>query len=391
MYRKYGYSRRGFLGVVGSSSLLGLAAPFLPKTSAWALPSANDVRFAYVASDAENAGSIHVFRVNEPDWKLVQSVASESPSSLALASDQTTLFVANRRCNYQGRPTASVEAYRIDRHSGNLRLLSRQPLALSAIGPEHVAVSPDGKYLAVSVTAGGAYNLLPIDHEGRLGSVIILRKEIGAGIHPEWQQSAKPQQVTFDGQGRLISSDLGCDRINVLRLDGDSLIAMQRHSVEPGSGPASIELNPQHSALFVGGALDGTITAYAYDEASGRILPRLASAKAFSRSTEGRLHALAIHPSGELVIAAWSDQRSHGVSSWRFNRKDASFETGDALQVSGATKVLRFFPAGNSLVAADATNGVISSLLFDEASGNLAWMAQLASAQSPSAICFTYS
>jgi 6-phosphogluconolactonase (cycloisomerase 2 family) len=347
------------------------------------------VRFAYVASDAEDAGGIYVFRVKGLAWTLVQSVASESPSSLALSADQTTLFVANRRRNYQGRPTASVEAYRIDRRSGSLRLLSRRPLALSAIGPEHVAVSPNGKYLAVSVTAGGAYNLVPIDHEGKLGSVTILRKEIGASIHPE-QRSAKPQQVIFDRRGRLISSDLGCDRINVLQLDGDSLIAVQRNSVEPGSGPAAIELNPQGSTLFVGGALDGTITAYAYDEANGRILTSMAGAKAFSRPADSRLHALAIHPSGELVMAAWSDQRSHHVSSWRFNRKDASFETGGTLKVQGATKVLRFFPGGDSLVAVDATNGVISSLRCDEASGDLGSIAQLASTQSPSAICFTY-
>jgi 6-phosphogluconolactonase len=390
MSRRYAYSRRGFLGVIGSSSLLRLAGPFLPRTSAWALPAANDVRFAYVASDAQDAGGIHVFRVNGPAWKLVQSVTSESPSSLALSADQTTLFVANRRRNYQGRPTASVEAYRIDRRSGNLHLLSRRPLALSAIGPEHVAVSPNGKYLAVSVTAGGAYNLLPIDHEGKLGSVTILRKEIGASIHPEWQRSAKPQQVIFDGRGRLISSDLGCDRINVFQLDGDSLIALERNSVEPGSGPAAIELNPQGSTLFVGGALDGTITAYVYDEANGRILTSMASVKTFSRPTDSRLHALAIHPSGELVMAAWSDQRSHNVSSWRFNRKDGSFETGSTLKVQGATKVLRFFPTGDSLVAVDATNGVISLLGCDEASGNLGSIAQLASAQSPSAICFTY-
>jgi 6-phosphogluconolactonase len=390
MSRRCAYTRRGFLGVIGSSSLLGLAEPFLSKHYSGALSPASDVRFAYVASDAEDAGRIHVFRANGSAWKLVQSVASESPSSLALSADQTTLFVANRRRYYQGRPTASVEAYRIDRCSGDLRLLSRRSLALSAIGPEHVAVSPDGKYLAVSATAGGAYNLLPIDHEGKLGGVTILHKETGASIHPEWQLSAKPQQIVFDGQGRLISSDLGCDRINVFQLDGDSLIAMQRTSVEPGSGPAAIELSSKSSALFVGGALDGRISAYTYDEANGRILKLMGSAKAFSRSTAGRLHAIAIHPSGELVIVAWSDQISHSVTSWRFNRKDGSFETGGTLKVQGATKVLRFFPDGDSLVAVDATNGVISSLRFDEASGELGSISKLTSAQSSSAICFTY-
>lgn len=390
MSENYGYSRRSFLGVIGSSSLFGLAAPFLPQTPAWALSAANDVRFAYVASDAQDGGAIHVFKVIGPDWKLVQSVASDSAASLALSTDQTTLFVANRRRSYQGQPTASVEAYRIDQRSGNLRLLSRRPLALSAIGPEHVAAFPNGMYLVVSVTAGGAYNLLPIDREGKLGSVTVLRKETGASIHPEWQRSAKPQQVTFDGQGRLISSDLGCDRINVLQFDGDSLIPMQRKNVEPGSGPAAIELNPQVSVLFVGGALDGTITAYPYEESTGQILNPAARVKTFSHPTNGRLHALAIHPSGELVMAAWSDGRSHNVSSWRFKPRSASFEPGTTITVKGATKVLRFLRGGNSLVAIDATSGVIFSLHFDKASGDLGSMAQLASTQSPSAICFTY-
>src|SRR6266568_1543092 len=106
MARKSGYSRRSFLGIMGSGSVVGLGGPLLPRVAAWAAPLSPVVRFAYVASDADRRGAIHVFRVGpEGAWMHVQSVASRAPSSLAISPAGDTLFVANRVRRYQSRPT----------------------------------------------------------------------------------------------------------------------------------------------------------------------------------------------------------------------------------------------------------------------------------------------
>src|SRR5881275_1860180 len=190
MARRYGYSRRDFLGAMGSSSLIGLGGPLLPRAAAWAAPSLPEVRFAYVASDANPEQAIHVFRSEgQGTWRLVQSVATRAPSSIAISHEGETLFVANRVRRYQNRPCGSVESYSMDQRTGKLKIISRRALALSAVEPEHVTVSPDGRFLVVCATAGGAYNLLPILPGGSLGNVAILRKETGSSIRAGWQDS----------------------------------------------------------------------------------------------------------------------------------------------------------------------------------------------------------
>lgn len=390
MASKSVYSRRSFVGVMGGSSMIGLAGPLLPRVAGWAAVSSPVVRFAYVASDADN-GAIHVFRVPARGaWTPVQSVASRVPSSLAVSNDGDTLFVANRVSRYQGRPAGSVESYRIDRGTGKIEIISRRALALSAVEPEHITVSPDGKLLVVCATGGGAYNLLPIRADGSLGNVAILRKETGSGVHAEWQSSSRPQQVTFDQRGRMISSDLGADRFNVFEIQKTELVVMQRHPSEAGSGPSAIQFHPAVSVLFAGGALDGTVIVHAYDETNGKLLARKAVAQVVPPSPSARLNTVAVHPSGNFVVASWSNAERDGISAWHFDHGTFSFTPTQRFQTQGAIKALQFTRGGDRLIAANTTGGVISALDFVQPSGELKWSADLTRCKSPSAISLIY-
>lgn len=390
MASKSVYSRRSFVGAMGGSSIIGLAGPLLPRVAGWAAASSPMVRFAYVASDADN-GAIHVFRVAAHGaWSPVQSVAAKVPSSLAVSNDGNTLFVANRVSRYQSRPAGSAESYRIDRRTGKLEIISRRPLALSAVSPEHIAVSPDGKFLVVCATAGGAYNLLPIRPDGSLGNVAILRKETGSSVDPEWQSSSRPQQVTFDQRGRMISSDLGADRFNVFEIQKDELVVMERHPSEAGSGPSAVQFNPGESVLFAGGALDGTVIAHAYDEANGKLLARKAVARAITPSPGARLHTIAVHSSGNFVVASWSNAERDGISVWHFDDDTFSFSLIHTARTQGAIKALQFTRGDDRLIAANTTGGVVYAFDFVQASGELQRNADLARCERPSAISLTY-
>lgn len=385
------YSRRRFVGVMGGSSMLGLAGPLLRPIAAWAAAPRPTVRFAYVASHAAHEGAIHVFQVPSDDaWKLVQSVATRAPSSLAISNDGGTLFVANRVHLYLSRPTGSVEGYAIDRATGKLQLISRRSLALSAVGPEHVAVSPDGKFLVVCATGGGAYNLLPIHPDGSLGEVAILRKETGSSVHAVWQSSSRPQQVTFDQRGRMIASDLGADRFSVFEVREDELAVIDRHSTRAGRGPSAMQFHPGISVLFAAGALDGTIVAHAYDETRGKLLARSATTRVAPLASDARVAGVAVHPSGEFVAASWNNAERQGISIWRFDRSAFSFVLADTTETRGAVASLQFTKAGDRLIAADSRNGVISGFDFVQASGELKRSLELARCKAPGAISLTY-
>ena len=283
-------NRRTFMQWTGSLPLMGA----LPKTAmaqaseqpaasgAQPAGAARPPRFAYVGTYTFNAPGgtaggppargIYVLAPRGDAWTQVQVVESANPSFLAVHPNQRFLYAINELEVYEGRPNGSAEAYAIDPHDGKLTLLNRQPLSLSGTNPAHVVVSPDGRYLAVSIYSGGAYNLLPIGADGKLGDVSGIFKDTGAGPRPE-QEAPHAHMMLFDPAGKhVIGTDLGTDRINVFAIEGGKLAPRDRAQLKPGSGPRHLALHPQGKLLYVINELDGTVACHGYDADTGRVL-----------------------------------------------------------------------------------------------------------------------
>jgi len=169
----------------------------------------------------------------------------------------------------------------------------------------------------VAVHGGGAYNVLPLGKDGSVGPVSGILKEIGSGLHHE-QRSAHPQMVVFDRAGRVVSADLGSDRLNVLKLDGGRLSIAGRHAAQAGYGPRQIAFHPDGRLLFVANELDASVACYGYDASQGRIVGRLGQvATAYSGNAGGVV--MAVDPAGEFLYTAHR-RGSGGVSMWRIAR-----------------------------------------------------------------------
>jgi 6-phosphogluconolactonase (cycloisomerase 2 family) len=169
------------------------------------LPQQSNPRFAYVAS-ANN--SIHAFDVRGEQWTPMQRIASEAPAAIAISAD--TLYVANDIRIYDRLPRGSVECFRIG-GDGRLTAMGRAALSLSATHPRSLAISPDGKLLAVASQEDGIYNLFVIAADGSLETPRGIFKDTG-GAHPN--------ALHFDLSGtRLISSDADSDRRNVFAVE----------------------------------------------------------------------------------------------------------------------------------------------------------------------------
>jgi len=108
----------------------------------------------------------------------------------------------------------------------------------------------------VAVHGGGAYNVLPIQADGRLGRVSGILKEVGSGPHAS-QAAAHPSAVIFDRFGRLLTADQGTDKLSVISLSNGEPMVADRCKVIAGSGPSSIVLDHNGKRLFVAHALNG--------------------------------------------------------------------------------------------------------------------------------------
>ena len=173
------------------------------------LPQQSNARFAYVASAND---LIHAFDVRGEQWTPMQQIASAAPAAIAISAD--TLYVANDIPLYDRLPRGSVECFRIG-GDGRLTAMARAALSLSATHPRSLAVSPDGRLLAVASQQDGIYNLFVINADGSLEAPRGIFKDTGC---------AHPHALRFDPTGkRLISSDAESAQRNVFAVEDGRL------------------------------------------------------------------------------------------------------------------------------------------------------------------------
>jgi 6-phosphogluconolactonase len=320
MKDRLGWSRREFVQMAGSSlGAVSFGSPLLAHVGRGNGSVAP--RFAYVGFGGEGAKDegISVFDVRGGDlrggrWKPAGVVSSAAPSSLALEARERFLYAVNEVDEYEGLPSGTVEAYAIDDADGSLTLVNRQRLSLSATAPRHAAISPDGRALVVAVHGGGAYNVLPLGEDGGVGEVSGILKETGSGPR-DVQTSAHPQMVVFDRAGRLVTEDLGSDRLSVLSLDAARLNILGRYSARAGDGPRQIGFHPDGRLLFVANELDASVVCYRYDMSEGRIVGRGGRVATARDGNAGGL-VMAVDPAGDFLYTAHREGDG-GVSVWR--------------------------------------------------------------------------
>jgi 6-phosphogluconolactonase len=377
-------------------------------------PHSGQPRFAYVGTscEASSGGSgddsnvtkqarcgIHVFAVTPDRWRHVQLMHSEQPSFLALHPSQRFLYATNQIDAYQGRAAGSVEAYAIHPRDGRLSFLNRQQLSLSGTRPSHAAIAPDGRTLVVALSGGGAYDVVPIDADGRLGNVSGILKETGCGPVESCQRSAHPQMVLFDPAGkRVLSADLGTDRLSVLALADGRLTVCARVGTSPGSGPRALALHPGGRWLYALNELDATIGCYRYDarlSVIGRKRDTVFLASP-SDAAPGSASTFALHPSGQFLYAAYSRAapdaaRSHRIVAFRVNPG-----SGELTRLPGCIDGLRappramtHSPDGASLYVMNQLDNDISHLTIDPTSGALALPGRTATVYGPTSLVFS--
>lgn len=299
------WTRRTFVKTIGSISALGGVTSLAPWATAAAVEAAGSSaspRFGYVAS-ADHTIQVFSISADGGAWRRVQTIASASPASLAFSPDQRFLYVANAVDSFEHLPAGSVEAFAVDAQTGRLTLLNRQRLALSAVMPSYIAVSPDGSQIAVAVAGGAAYNLLPVLENGSVGRVTASLKQIGSGPHPEFQARALPQSVLFCSDSHLLGTDLGSDRISAFSVAaGGALSTTQHHAAAVGSGPAHIVAHPSGKLVFTAGGLDPVVSTLRYDASAEQPLECLQHLTC--PSAAGGVTALAMHRSGTLLFVA---------------------------------------------------------------------------------------
>jgi 6-phosphogluconolactonase len=346
-------NRRRFLQMVGSTSLLGVAR------FGWAAPQS---RFVYIGAP----DGIHVYSI-AADGRFIheQTIASALPVAMAIRG--VHLYVANGVSEYGNLPRGSVEAFAMDAATGRLEFRNRVPLSLSGILPRDLAVAPDGRSIVVAVHGGGAYNVVSVHEDGRLGRVSGILKETGSGPHV-LQSAAHPSAVIFDAAGRVLAADEGADKLSIFSLSGGQLKVAGRREVPAGAGPSRIVLH--RDRLYLANTLNGTLSSFAYDGET------LHHRQTISIGSEVR--ALAMHPSGGTLYTA----NGNDVRVWKV-AADGGMEALPGVEDIQISK-LHVTSDGRSLLA--LSHDAVLSTKIEESGHALAGPVKRASVSGPVSI-----
>ena len=353
-----------------------VALPHLPQTvAASTLPQ----QFAYVAS---GQGSLDVFSVRGGRWKITQRVPSRAPAHIMLSAAQRTLYVANEVDAHKGLPQGTVEAFHIDAFDGRLTLLGRTPLSLSATHPRHMALSPDGKLLAVAAYGGAIYNLFPIAEDGSLGQPSGIFKQAGCGPNAHSQASAHPHTLQFDASGHhLLSSDFGSDRLSVFAVQNGRLERRSQRTTTEGSGPGACAFHPATSVFYAWHELKAALACYRYDEVSGTMSDAIQQLSLPVAS----LHALALHPAGRMLYTTQASPNE--LSAWHVDSKSGKLTRAQVFSLEEATPTrITAAPDGESLFILDGLRGSIFKVTADRVTGELHCKAEVAVVNEPKSI-----
>ena len=198
----------------------------------------------YIGSYGEAAEpTLHACRFDNGTGQLTvfQKLAGiENASFLTVHPDGSMLYAVSETEATRGEPGGSVHALAIDKHSGELEVISDQ--LTHGEHPCYVSLSPDRQSLYVANYTGGSAAVFPLETGGDLNEAAsaVIGGEGDLGPLAERQEKPHAHSIgPIPGTPYVYIADLGTDSVYVCRqsVDGRSLLKQSIARLESGTGP----------------------------------------------------------------------------------------------------------------------------------------------------------
>lgn len=233
----------------------------------------------------------------------VLAAQARNPSFLEIHPNGKFLYAVS-----EAGGAGSVSAYAIDTGAGDLKLLNQQPSG--GAGPCHVSIDHAGKNLLVANYGSGSASVIPIELDGRLGELTGFVQHEGSSVNPNRQKEPHAHSINVSPDDRFaFVADLGIDKIMIYRLDIEkgSIVANSPAfaKVKPGGGPRHFAFHPNGKHAYVINELDCTVTAFAYESASGA-LREIQNVTTLPKDFRGSntCAEVRVHPSGKFLYGS---------------------------------------------------------------------------------------
>jgi 6-phosphogluconolactonase len=312
------------------------------------------------------------------------------PTFLAVSSDQRFLYAANAISEFEGKPSGSVSAFRIDRETGALEFLNA--VSSQGAGPCYVAMDKTGSHLLVANYGSGSVAVLPMLKDGRLGTATSVVPHSGHGVNPERQEGPHAHAIETSNDNRFaISPDLGLDKLFAYRFDalsGTLAESVSSLDMTPGSGPRHVAFHPNGKQVFAVSEMGSTVSVLEYSAKKGGL--RLTqTVSTLPEKFAGTNHAAEIAVSADGKFLYVSNRGDDSIAIFAIGRTDGKLARTAITPTQG--KIPRHFsiaPDGNYLLVANEKSNNLVIFRIDRKHGGIVPSGETASVPSPRCLQF---
>ena len=237
----------------------------------------------------------------------------DNPSYIAVDAAGRTLYAVSEVVGWH---EGTATAYRIDRATGGLNYICKQPTRGSIAA--YAGFDHTGRWLLVANYRMGpdgerppqAVVVFPIESDGGLGPAASGAVHTGSGPNADRQEGPHPHCALASPDNRFVLvADLGIDRIVVYAFDAATGALRPGPApfvpTAPGDGPRHLVFAPSGRFVYVTNELASSVGVYAWDATTGALSHvQTASTVPGGSHPDNTCSDIAISSDGRFVYAA---------------------------------------------------------------------------------------
>ena len=214
---------------------------------------------------------VYSFDRDNNSFELVQTASTpESPSFLAISSNNSYLYSTNRGGTKDYPDWGSVSSFSIDEKTSKLSPLNE--VSSYGVSPCHVAVDDEQNWLYISHFGGGSLSVFPIENDGHVGNLADSVQHTGSSVNPNRQEAPHVHSIQAVPQtDYFLTADLGLDEVKVYRMDDSEAVEEFAITTEPGSGPRHFTKSADNRFLYVAEELTSTVSVHTLELEQNRV------------------------------------------------------------------------------------------------------------------------
>ena len=352
-----------------------------------------------------NGEGIYLFEMDPANGRLTKREVFKNPNNpswLAFDPARAYLYSANETDTYNGTPSGSVSAYRIDRPSGRLTLLNTE--SSGGAGPCYLSIHTSGKYAFTANYAGGTVGVLPIRANGELGPPTDVKRDSGqtGSLHAA---SAPPGSFAISGHDRphahmilpdpsgrfVLSTDLGLDEILVWSFDAEKGLLRPNNppavKLPSGDGPRHFAFHPNGRWFYCLQEEASTIAVFDYDGQKGALTSKQKSStlpKQFAGTNF--TSEVVVSSDGRFVYVA---NRLHDSIAWFSVAADGQLTwSGEEWTRGDYPRSFTLDPSGQYLYSCNQRGDAVACFRVNQQTGALSFTGDYTPVGTPAQVLF---